>query len=214
MAAGSCSSTGTSTGVQAAAKTEQGPYAKPGFVTIESEGRLWVFREGAKELEQYRQQGELAKHVVRPAAGPDGKTLKAPDTETLDAYMACKPGFATRWVEGRLWVFREGSKELQQFEKDGELAKHVVRPAAGPGRVTIKAPDSETIDAYVTTKTGFVTKIVEGRLWVFREGAKELPQFERDGELAKHVIRPAAGPGKMTIRAPDTETIDAYLSAR
>ena len=52
----------------------------------------------------------------------------------------------------------------------------------------------------------------DGRLWVFREGAKELSLFEEAGELAKHVIRPGAGPGGMTIKGPDADTIDAYLS--
>ena len=51
--------------------------------------------------------------------------------------------------DGRLWVFRHGSKEYADFQKHGELAKHVVRPAAGPNRVTIKAPDIETVNAYL-----------------------------------------------------------------
>ena len=54
--------------------------------------------------------------------------------------------------DGRLWVFRPGSPELAAFEQDGELAKQVVRPGAGPGGVTLKAPDAETLDAYQNAK--------------------------------------------------------------
>lgn len=63
-------------------------YAKPGFYVALDDGRLWVLREGSEELAQFLEHGEPAKQVVRPAAGPDGITLKAVDAEVLDAYMA------------------------------------------------------------------------------------------------------------------------------
>ncbi len=125
-----------------------------------------------------------------------------------------KPGFVTRIVEGRLWVFKEGAKEIAKFDKEGELVKQVIRPAAGPNRMTIKAPDSGTITAYLCAKNGFVTRIVDGRLWVFHEGAKEIAKFDKDGELVKQVIRPGAGPGGITVKAAETETINAYLAAK
>jgi len=141
------------------------------FVTIEEDGRLWVFRADSEELGKFRSDGELAKHVIRPKAGPGGVTLKSPDAETLDAYMAQvtsaasmsaanashggsiydKPGFHTELHDGRLWVFKAGSEELEMFQKNGELAKHVIRPKAGPDGMTIKAPDTETIDAYMAS---------------------------------------------------------------
>lgn len=205
-----------------AGKTLKGPdaetldryvVAKPGFVTRLEDGRAWVFRQGATELAQFEQQGELAKHVVRPGAGPRGMTLKAPDAETLDEYLCSKPEFVVRMEDGRAWVFKKGAPELAQFEKDGELAKHVVRPGAGPGGLTMKAPDAETLDAYLVAQPGFVTKVDDGRVWVFRQGAPEWNEFQEKGELAKHVIRPSAGPGGMTVRAPDADTLDAYLRA-
>lgn len=71
-----------------AAAPAQKNYDKPGFVTLfDKHGRLWVFRADSKELAEYRQKGDLAKHIVRPRSGPDGLTLKAPDAETLDAYL-------------------------------------------------------------------------------------------------------------------------------
>ena len=74
--------------------------AKPGFVTIFEDGRLWVFRANSKELADFRKDGELAKQVVRPGVGPRGMTLKGPDTETILGYVVAQDGFETfldRW---------------------------------------------------------------------------------------------------------------------
>jgi uncharacterized protein (TIGR03000 family) len=64
---------------------------RPGFVTVlEKDGerqRLWVFRAGSKELDAYKKSGELERHVTRIKAGPRGMTVRAPDGETLDAYL-------------------------------------------------------------------------------------------------------------------------------
>ena len=42
----------------------------------------------SKELEEFKQSGEPARQVVRPAGGPFGLTLKGPGTEVLDEYMS------------------------------------------------------------------------------------------------------------------------------
>jgi hypothetical protein len=63
-------------------------------------------------------------------------------------------------------------------------------------------------------KPGFVTEVHDGRLWVFKRDAKELAEFKKNGELGKQVTRIGAGPNKMTMKAPDAETIDAYLGAK
>lgn len=184
---------------------------KPAFETFVEDGRLWVFRAGSDELASYREAGDLAKHVIRPHGGPLGATIKAPDNETIDEYLTSKPGFVTRVVDGRLWVFRDGSGELAEFEQSGEPAKHVIRPGAGPGGMTLKAPDVEAITEYLTACEGFTTVVQDDRLWVFRDGSDALAEFRRDGEPAKHVIRPVAGPLGMTVKGPDAETLDAYL---
>ncbi|MFP4348062.1 MAG: hypothetical protein ACOC3W_04215, partial [Thermodesulfobacteriota bacterium] len=131
---------------------EKAAYAKPGFHTMVEDGRLWVFRQGAEEYDDYRKHGELAKHVIRPAAGPGGVTIKAPDTETMTLYLSAKPGFHVALEDGRLWVFRQGAEEYDAYRKHGELAKHVIRPAAGPGGITLKAPDVETLDDYLAAR--------------------------------------------------------------
>jgi hypothetical protein len=130
-------------------RTSDSGYDKPGFYTKLEGGRLWVFRQDAKELKEFKEKGELTMHVIRPGAGSGGVTLKAPDKETIMLYLASKPGFSVFLQEGRLWVFREGAKEMEEFRSHGELAKQVVRPGAGPGGLTLKAPDAETLNDYL-----------------------------------------------------------------
>jgi predicted phage tail protein len=77
----------SSPGMKAAAAVS---YDRPGFVTVMQDGRLWVFRDGAKEIEEFRKHGELVKQVIRPGAGPNGMTLKAPDSETINDYLKAK----------------------------------------------------------------------------------------------------------------------------
>jgi hypothetical protein len=124
-------------------------YAKPGFYVALEDGRLWVLREGSKELADFLEHGEPAKLVVRPGAGPAGITLKSVDAETLSEYLLTRPGFRVEMEDGRLWVFREGSEALAELLEHGEPAKQVVRPAAGPDGITLKSVDAETLDAYL-----------------------------------------------------------------
>ena len=63
-----------------------------------------------------------------------------------------KPGFWTKPHDGRLWVFRAGSKELAEFQKSGEPARQVTRIGAGPNGMTLKSSDAAVIDAYVAAK--------------------------------------------------------------
>lgn len=121
-----------------------------------------------------------------------------------------RPGFYTQVVDGRLWVLREGSEELLDFKKNGEPAKSVTRPREAPNGMSIRAVDVETIDAYLFAKPGFVTKVHDGKLWVFKEGSKDLADFIANGEPAKSVTR--LGVARMPIRAVDAEIIDAYLA--
>ena len=201
-------------GIAIDSSSDQRVFGKRGFVTFPVEGRLWIFRSNSELLSDFVANGELAKHVIRPGMGPAGMTLKAPDTETLSEYICKKNGFITKIVDGRVWVFRAASPELENFLADSTLAKHVIRPGVGPNGMTVKSPDMITVDAYLTAKDGFTTKVVDGRLWVFRQDAPELAAFNRDGELAKHVIRPGAGPLGMTLKAPDDGTILEYLTVQ
>jgi hypothetical protein len=160
--------------------------AKHGFVTVEVEGRWWIFRDGSKDLAAFKKTGEPEKSYTRINAAP---------------------------YKARLWIFRQNSKDLAEFLKNGDLTKQVIRPGAGPRGMTLKGPDADTIIAYVTAQEGFITFLQDGRLWVFKSDSKDLQEYKKNGELAKHVIRVNAGPLGLTLKAPDGETIDLYLKA-
>jgi hypothetical protein len=70
--------------------TTQASLNKPGFVTEVKDGRLWVFREGSKDLAEFRKHGELVKMVTRIGAGPNGMTIRAGDGKDIDDYLAAK----------------------------------------------------------------------------------------------------------------------------
>jgi uncharacterized protein (TIGR03000 family) len=124
-----------------------------------------------------------------------------------------KAGFRTFVEDGRLWVFHEDAAELSAWLKDGTLARHVIRPGVGPEGMSIKAPDGETVVDYLLGVDGFVTVLEPdaSRLWVFRKGSKELEDFRKEGPPARYVSRLREEPMGMTIKAPDFETMDAYL---
>jgi uncharacterized protein (TIGR03000 family) len=84
--------------------------------------------------------------LAMPGDG-DKQPVKDPKVEKQKGPKV--PGFVSYVVDGRVWVFREGSKELAAYNKDGDLEKHVSRIKGGPKGMTIKAPDYETIDAYM-----------------------------------------------------------------
>ncbi|MGO3739757.1 MAG: hypothetical protein ACTJGG_09870 [Marinomonas foliarum] len=59
-----------------------------GFTTKVEDGRLWVFEEGSKELEFFKEHGEPAKQFTNIDAGPNGMTVKSASQETLDKYLS------------------------------------------------------------------------------------------------------------------------------
>ncbi|MCB9898456.1 MAG: hypothetical protein H6825_10670 [Planctomycetes bacterium] len=62
--------------------------SRPGFAAFVRDGRLWVFRAGSPELSEFHAQGEPSEQFTRPGAGFGGMTLKGPDRETVEAYLA------------------------------------------------------------------------------------------------------------------------------
>jgi hypothetical protein len=65
-------------------------FNKPGFYTEVKDGRLWVFREGTKELEEFKKQGEPAHQVTRIGVGPNGMTVKSSEAKVIDDYLSAK----------------------------------------------------------------------------------------------------------------------------
>jgi hypothetical protein len=194
-------------------------YDKPGFYTEldASDGRLWVLKEGSDGLAHFRKDGKRLRHVVRPGAGPDGLALKSTASATIIEYVATKPGFRV-FFDSRdegIWVFAEGSEDLEAFGKD-RPAQPVVRPGAGPMGLMLKSSDADTIVSYVASKPGFHTQLDsrDGRLWVFAEGSEDHAKFKAEGRPARHVVRPGAGPLGLTIKSTRNEVLDAYQAVQ
>ncbi len=155
----------------------------------------------------------LAGCATADSGAPAAPSAPAPAmTAAAETPSHAKDGFYTQLdKDGRLWVFLADSPELAEFKTKGKPAKHVVRPGAGPGGVTLKAVEMDTIVAYITAQPGFYTQLdKDGRLWVFLADSPELAEFKAKGKPAKHVVRPGAGPLGLTIKAVDTTVLDAY----
>ncbi|MCC9606057.1 hypothetical protein LOC68_19795 [Blastopirellula sp. JC732] len=186
--------------------------AKPGFVTAIEDGRVWVLKEGSDAAKEFLASGEPAKQVIRPGVGPLGTTLKSDDAATIAAYRYAKPGFqAAVDGDGRVWVFPADSDAWKEYVASGEPAAHVTKIGVGPNRETLKTRDAGVIEAYLVAQPGYVTKIIDGRLWVVRVDSADLKEFAASHDLAKHVTKIGAGPLGMTIKSPDSETIDSYM---
>lgn len=127
-------------------------YGKPGYEVFIEDGRMWVFEEGSEELATFKKVGEPAKSVTLPGRGPKGMTIRSSDRKVIDAYTYGKPGFDIDVVDGRIWVFMEGSEAFEEYSKVGEPAKSVTLPGRGPNGMTIRGADREVIEAYMVSK--------------------------------------------------------------
>ncbi len=219
-------------------------YGKPGYSVYEIDGRLWVFRTGSKEHDSFLTKGESAKRVTRISSGPGGKTLVGASTPVLESYEALWPkaaapaaqprrsmaggmtsaspygvhGFAVFEDDGRLWVFRKGSKHLTTYKTKGEPAKRVTLIAEGPQGKTLMGSDTEAMKDYAASFRyawpGFAVYGDDGRLWVFRRGSSAHQTFLTKGEPAKRVTLIGEGPDGITLLGAERATLDSYLRAR
>ena len=191
-------------------------YSRPGFQAVAKDGRIWVFRSGSEELAKFNETQKVPGDGAA-AIGVLDKTVKAPDSATIDAYLAehlySRPGFQAVAKDGRIWVFHSGSEELAKFHETQKVPGDGAA-AIGVLAKTLKSPDSITIEDYLAVywdRPGFDATEVEGRVWVFRSGSEELHKFRQtskvpgDGAAAIGVI-------DRTLKAPDNQTIADYLS--
>jgi hypothetical protein len=76
-----------------------------------------------------------------------------------------------------------------------------------------KAPPMNT-PAGPYDRPAYITRLEDGRLWIFKSHSKELGDYLKKGEPAKQVTVLGQGPNGMTLRAPDMETIKGWLYSK
>jgi hypothetical protein len=185
--------------------------ARPGFRTVGDEGRIWIFREGSEALAEFERVGEPAKSFTMIGAGPEGRTLRSEDKETILEWMTAKPGFVTVGDEGRVWIFAEGSEALAEFQRVGEPAKSFTMIGAGPGGTTLRSEDKDTILRWMGSTPGFDVFAEDGRLWVFDIDSPASREYQRVGEPAKSITRIGVGPEGATVKSDTAEVLDRFL---
>ena len=127
---------------------------------------------------------------------------------------ASTTGYVKIEKEKAVWVFMANDATLEDFKAGKELAKHVTKMKNQDGEIKIyKAPDSDTLKGYLAMKPGFVTRVQEGYLWVYKLGSEELVKALKGEELAKHTTSMKNVNGQIiTFKAPSKEVIDGYLA--
>lgn len=129
---------------------EQPSFARPGYSAFVRGDRLWVFEANSPACKEFVANGpSLARAVRINDGGPDGMTICADSGATIDGYLCSRVGFRVEVVDDRVWVFRADSPEHGAFLADGPPRQHAVHIHSGPGGRTLKAPDSETLAAYL-----------------------------------------------------------------
>lgn len=189
-------------------------FGRPGYVTFVEDGRLWVFAENSKGLDDYLAHGEPAKQVTWIGEGPNGMSLRSDSTDALLGYCASKSGYRVFVEDGRLWIFQDASESLAEFLKHGEPAKSVTWIGEGFRRATLKSDSADTLLAYMAAKPGFRESIEDGRIWVFKADTDEYARFLAHGEPAKQVAWIGEGPRGATIKSTDSETLLQYLATK
>lgn len=125
---------------------------------------------------------------------------------------------STRYVtfdrEGRIWIFEEGSEAHRQFVTVGEPAKNVTLIGAGPAGETLKSDSKEVIVEWLAHKPGYMTEVVDERLWVLKIGSKAHNQFLKTGEPAKSVTLIGEGPTGMSVRSDSKATYIEYMARK
>jgi hypothetical protein len=65
-------------------------FAKSGFFVHVHDGRLWVLREGDKDIAVVSKNEEPKVVITRIGVGPKGMTVKSNDGKVIDEYLAKK----------------------------------------------------------------------------------------------------------------------------
>lgn len=122
-----------------------------------------------------------------------------------------RPGFTTAEKEGRLWVFRNGSEHLAEFQQFGEPAKSITLIGVGPDGMTLRGAEKDVLKAFQYSQPGYYCEIVDGRMWIFELGDEGLSEFLTSGEPAKSVTLIGEGPEGMSLRGTEKSTLREFM---
>lgn len=184
---------------------------RDGFEVRWRDDVLWVFEPRSLELAEFDEGTQPRSSVSRPSGGPFGSPVRATDEAVLSAYLYGKAGFEVFAQDGRLWVFEAESENAVAFRLGDLPEQRVSFPGAGPDGLTVESPRREVALEYLCRRDGFHTRIVDGRLWVFRADDPEWERFEREGAILERVTLPLAGPLGTTLVGSEREALDRYL---
>lgn len=87
-------------------------------------------------------------------------------------------------------------------------------PAAEPAAPAQAAAPSPHEWTGPHDRPGYVTKVADGRLWIFKRWSKDLADYAKKGEPAKQVTFVGQGPDGMTVRTPDAETFKGWQHSK
>ncbi|MEM7245292.1 MAG: hypothetical protein AAF533_08100 [Acidobacteriota bacterium] len=191
--------------------------SRPGHsCRVSDEGHLWLFREGSAEETAFDEGHRPDKHVTRMVSDDGHVTvLKAVDRHALDGWFAARPGFVLRQHDDRTWVLPEGSLDLARFAAGHVPEKHVTRIVSTQGGIlSLKFTSAEVLRAWEASKRGFVNRLHEGQIWVFREGSPALAAFDEGAVPDKHATRLRTDGGHViSMKSPEAATLDAWEAA-
>jgi hypothetical protein len=152
-----------------------------------------------------------------PASVPGPQSAPPPAAPAFDpapdAELA-RAGFVAYRLDGRVWLFREGSAEEASFRADGPPAAHVTWPGAGPGGVTLKAPEEALLLEWSATRPGFAARLRDGAIWILREGSPELAALDAGEPPAAPARWEGAGPDGVDLLSSGLEELSSYLHGR
>ncbi|MGH8493176.1 MAG: hypothetical protein ACRERR_08750 [Moraxellaceae bacterium] len=90
----------------------------------------------------------MFKHILIAALMAGTATIAQANSAT-PAPQYDKPGYTAFTQDGRLWVFKADSKDLEEFQKSGEPVKQYTRIGEGPDGMTVKGASDEDLNAYL-----------------------------------------------------------------
>lgn len=90
----------------------------------------------------------MFKHILIAALMAGTATIAQADSAT-PAPQYDKPGYTAFTQDGRLWVFKADSKDLEEFKKTGEPVKQYTRIGEGPEGMTVKGASDEDLNGYL-----------------------------------------------------------------